>query len=50
MSPSIPRTTIHSDSGGALKGVRSVVKIPDNELKRWRRTFDAHAQVLEGEK
>ncbi|KAJ7161297.1 mitochondrial carrier domain-containing protein [Mycena crocata] len=47
--------TIHSDSDGssltsALKSVRTAVAVPETELKRWRRTFDVNAKVVNGEK
>jgi solute carrier family 25 aspartate/glutamate transporter 12/13 len=34
----------------ALQTVRTAVAVPENELKRWRRTFDANAKVVNGEK
>lgn len=38
-------------TGSALKSVRSAVAVPENELKRWRRVFDANAKVvINGEK
>jgi hypothetical protein len=48
MAPDIP--TIHADSGARPLGLKKVVAVPDSELKRWRRTFDANAIVIEGEK
>ncbi|KAJ6503253.1 mitochondrial carrier domain-containing protein [Mycena vitilis] len=48
--------TIHGDSDSkspltsALKTVRTVVAVPESELKRWRRIFDANAKVVNGEK
>ncbi|KAJ7459174.1 mitochondrial carrier domain-containing protein [Mycena galericulata] len=44
--------TIHADSDGssitsALKSVRTAVGVPETELKRWRRTFDANAKDTE---
>ncbi|KAG2022896.1 carnitine/acyl carnitine carrier [Coprinopsis cinerea AmutBmut pab1-1] len=49
--------TVHNDSDGAssltasaLKTVRTAVAVPESELKRWRRTFDANATVINGEK
>lgn len=49
--------TIHCDSEpqpsltkAALQTVRTVVAVPENELKRWRRTFDANSKVINGEK
>ena len=42
------------DKGAASRAVRSVisaVRVQDSELKRWRRTFDSNAKVVEnGEK
>lgn len=50
--PDLP--TIHADSDTrplvTMSGLKSVVTVPDSELKRWRRTFDANAITLEGEK
>ncbi|KAG2155496.1 mitochondrial carrier domain-containing protein [Suillus clintonianus] len=52
-------STIHCDTdaasssltGSALKSVRSVVAAPENEMKRWRRIFEANAKVvIDGEK
>ena len=38
-------------TGSAIKSVRNAVAIPENELKRWRRVFDANAKVVvNGEK
>ena len=47
--------TIHGDSDGktasrAVSALRLVGATPENELKRWRRTFDANAKVVNGEK
>lgn len=51
--------TVHCDAdaasssltGSALQGVRSVVAAPENEMKRWRRIFEANAKVvIDGEK
>jgi solute carrier family 25 aspartate/glutamate transporter 12/13 len=48
--------TIHADSDksgsltAALKSVRTAVAVPETELKRWRRIFDANAKVVNGEK
>lgn len=30
----------------ALKTVRTAVAVPENELKRWRRTFEVNAKVV----
>ncbi|KAG1783577.1 mitochondrial carrier domain-containing protein [Suillus placidus] len=52
-------STVHCDAdaasssltGSALKSVRSVVAAPENEMKRWRRIFEANAKVvIDGEK
>nr|VWO94345.1 Calcium dependent mitochondrial carrier protein [Ganoderma boninense] len=54
---SLPRVfpTVHCDAEGAphasrtaaaLKSVKSAVAVPESELKRWRRTFDANAQTV----
>jgi len=48
-SPVLP--TVHSDSdsssssltASALQTVRTAVAVPENELKRWRSTFDSNA-------
>lgn len=50
--------TVHCDSdekvsraASAIKSVKSAMAVPENELKRWRRTFDSNAQtIVEGEK
>src|SRR5882762_5989476 len=49
-------STIHADSSGAdgppgaasraLATVTGAVRVQDNELKRWRRTFDTHAKTV----
>lgn len=40
-----------SRTAAALKSVKSAVAVPENELKRWRRTFDTNAQTeVEGTK
>ncbi|KAF9041839.1 mitochondrial carrier [Hymenopellis radicata] len=52
--PLIP--TVHCDSNttsltaSALQSIRTTVAVPESELKRWRRTFDANAKVINGEK
>ena len=49
-------TTVHCDSEGApitksaIQTVRTAVPVPENELKRWRRIFDANAKEVHGEK
>ncbi|KAG1757250.1 mitochondrial carrier domain-containing protein [Suillus lakei] len=52
-------STVHCDAdvasssltGSALKSVRDVVAAPENEMKRWRRIFEANAKVMtDGEK
>lgn len=49
--------TTHCDSEAqpsltkaALQSVRTAVAVPESELKRWRRTFDVNAKVVNGEK
>jgi solute carrier family 25 aspartate/glutamate transporter 12/13 len=48
--------TIHNDSAlssrsSIVSTVRSAVSIPESELNRWRRTFDANAKIeVEGKK
>ncbi|KAG5351705.1 hypothetical protein C0989_005218 [Termitomyces sp. Mn162] len=34
----------------ALKTVRTALDVPERELARWRRIFDANAKVIDGEK
>ena len=48
--------TAHCDSEGtssitknAIQTVRTAVAIPESELKRWRRIFDANAKDVNGE-
>ncbi|KAJ7675333.1 mitochondrial carrier domain-containing protein [Mycena rosella] len=40
--------TVHADS--PLAALKTAVAVPETELKRWRRTFDANAKVVNGEK
>ncbi|PPQ79404.1 hypothetical protein CVT25_002674 [Psilocybe cyanescens] len=49
--------TVHCESDGpssitksALQSVRTAVAVPESEIKRWRRTFDTNAKVINGEK
>jgi solute carrier family 25 aspartate/glutamate transporter 12/13 len=51
----LPNVHCDSDSGSsltaaALKSVRTAVTVPESELRRWRRTFDTNAKVVDGEK
>jgi solute carrier family 25 aspartate/glutamate transporter 12/13 len=54
--PLVP--TVHCDApepkgsvlSSALKTVRTAVAVPENELKRWRRTFEANAKLVNGDK
>ena len=50
---------VHADSGNADGGptsrvvqtVKRAVRVPESEIKRWRRTFDANAKAaVNGEK
>ena len=50
---------VHADSGDSdgnaaarvVQSVKSAVRVPESEIKRWRRTFDSNAKSLvEGEK
>ncbi|KAJ6483892.1 mitochondrial carrier domain-containing protein [Mycena vulgaris] len=41
--------TIHADSP-ITSALKTAVAVPETELKRWRRTFDANAKVVNGEK
>jgi solute carrier family 25 aspartate/glutamate transporter 12/13 len=59
MPPGFPLVpTVHCDTpepkssvlSTALKTVRTAVAVPENELKRWRRTFEANAKLVNGEK
>lgn len=59
MAPGFPvLQTVHCDTpeskssvlSSALKTVRTAVAVPENELKRWRRTFEANAKLVNGEK
>ncbi len=34
----------------AFKTVRTAVAVPESELKRWRRTFETNAKVINGDK
>lgn len=47
--------SLHCDSEGfltasAIKSVRTALDIPERELRRWRRVFDANAKIFNGEK
>jgi len=56
MSSVLP--SVHSDSdtssssltASALQSVRTAVAVPESELKRWRRTFDSNAKLINGER
>ena len=37
-----------SRAASAIKTVKSAMSAPENELKRWRRTFDSNAQTTAG--
>jgi len=62
MSPSASSNTlpvVHADSensdGSAaarvVQSVKSAVAVPETEIKRWRRTFDANAKtVVDGDR
>ena len=59
MSPSRLFPTVHCDAdssptsraASAIKTVKSAMSVPENELKRWKRLFEAHAStVVEGHK
>lgn len=50
---------VHADSGNSdgsatarvVETVKSAVRVPESEMKRWRRTFDGNAKtVVSGEK
>ena len=50
---------MHADSGNGdgtatarvVQSVKSAVRVPESEIKRWRRTFDSNAKSLvDGEK
>lgn len=51
----LPRlfSTVHCDAekstaASALSSVKSAMAVPESELKRWRRAFDANAKVSPG--
>src|SRR5229473_8096686 len=59
ISPPDSLPIIHADSGNSdgsaasrvVQTVKSAVRVPESEMKRWRRTFDANAKsVINGEK
>ena len=58
MTSSTPDTlpVVHADSDGSatsrvVGAVKSAVRVPESEIKRWRRTFDVNANaVVQGEK
>ncbi|KAF7307212.1 tRNA (guanine(37)-N1)-methyltransferase [Mycena indigotica] len=39
-----------SDNGSLSSVIRKAVTVPESELKRWRRTFETNAKVVNGEK
>ncbi|KAF5368581.1 hypothetical protein D9758_002185 [Tetrapyrgos nigripes] len=39
-----------STTTSAMSTLRSAISVPETELKRWRRIFDANAKVINGEK
>ena len=52
-SDSSPDTfpVVHADSDGSaasrvVQSVKSAVRVPESEIKRWRRTFDTNAKAL----
>lgn len=59
ISPPDSLPVVHADSGNSngsaasrvVKTVKSAVRVPESEMKRWRRTFDTNAKSLvDGEK
>lgn len=45
------QSAVASRTANAIQTVKSAMAVPENELKRWRRTFDTNAQVVvDGEK
>ena len=38
-----------SRAAAAINTVKSAMAVPESELKRWRRTFDANAQTVVGD-
>jgi solute carrier family 25 aspartate/glutamate transporter 12/13 len=58
-SPPDPLPVLHADSGNpdgntaarVVQTVKSAVRVPESEIKRWRRAFDANAKPhVDGEK
>lgn len=52
-----PLPVVHGDSeqgsslaASALKTVRTALDVPERELARWRRIFDANSKVIDGER
>lgn len=43
-----PQASVTSRTANALQTVKSAMAVPENELKRWRRTFDTNAQTAVG--
>ncbi|KAJ3778241.1 mitochondrial carrier domain-containing protein [Lentinula raphanica] len=53
LSTILPVVRCDSDSSlasSAIKSVRTAVSVPETELKRWRRIFDANSKVVDGER
>lgn len=49
-APSQP-SSVTSRTANAIKTVKSAIAVPENELNRWKRTFETNAQtVVDGEK
>lgn len=49
-TPSDASGSKSSPLSSAFKTVRTAVAVPENELKRWRRTFEVNAKVVNGDK
>jgi len=49
-SSTVPPNPKSSPLSSAFKTVRTAVAVPENELRRWRRTFEVNAKVINGEK
>lgn len=46
-----PQTSITAKTANAIQTVKSAISVPENELKRWRRIFEANAgTVVQDEK
>lgn len=44
-----PQTSITAKTASAIQTVKTAMAVPESELKRWKRIFEANAQTVVGE-